>query len=153
MSGGQSFPRRVAMPVVAVVILGAIAYMFYTLGDNLVHHLTPTELLARGDAAYEGSVRLAGMVSQGSVRWDPDALDLRFTIEDFENSIEVRTSAAPPMMFREGIEVIVEGRYTPEGHFEASNVLVMHSNEYRELPEGHPPPEERYRELFGDTSR
>jgi cytochrome c-type biogenesis protein CcmE len=146
-------PRRIGLVLGGVLLLGSMAYMLYGLGNSLVFYLTPSEVLAKGESAYDTPIRLAGRVSAGSVQWDADRLDLRFALEDFENRMAVQSAAAPPMMFQEGIEVVVEGRYTRSGVFHASNVMVMHSNEYRELPEGHTPPEERYRQLFGETGR
>ena len=41
-------------------------------------------------------------------------------------------------MFKEGIGVVVEGKYTHEGVFESTNLMVKHSNEY-EPPHGDKP--------------
>ena len=53
-------------------------------------------------------------------------------------------------MFRDGIGVVVEGRYERDGIFQATNLLVKHSNEY------HPPkagekPQEMYKTLIKGT--
>jgi cytochrome c-type biogenesis protein CcmE len=144
-------PRRAGVVLALLALAGSLGYMFLGLRDNLVLWLTPTELLARGEAGCGSPVRLAGMVSAESVNWDAKNLDLRFALEDFENRIAVHSKVAPPLMFREGIEVIVEGQQVCGGVFQASSVMVMHSNEYRELPEGHATPEERYRDLMRES--
>lgn len=151
MANGAS--RRLWYILGGVVVAAGLGYALLGLSNDLVYYYTPSEVLARGEAAYEGSIRLAGLVSEGSVQWDAERLDLRFVLRDSVASIPVRSNVAPPMMFQEGIEVVVEGRYTPAGVFEAANVMVMHSNEYRELPEGHATPEERYRAIFGESGR
>src|SRR3970040_41689 len=52
--------------VAAVVVV--IAYLAFSSVDNaLVYYLTPTELLARGDAAIGETVRLGGLVKVGSI--------------------------------------------------------------------------------------
>jgi cytochrome c-type biogenesis protein CcmE len=38
----------------------------------------------------------------GTVQWDADALDLRFTLQDEDGQIRVHSQKAPPAMFREG---------------------------------------------------
>ncbi|HWV56014.1 MAG TPA: cytochrome c maturation protein CcmE [Longimicrobiales bacterium] len=149
---GKPASRRIALVVGGAIVAAAVVFMYFGLNSNLVFWLTPTEVVEMGESAYETPIRLAGMVSTGSVEWDADRIDLRFIVEDYNNRIEVRTKTAPPMMFQEGIEVVVEGRLTRAGVFEASNVMVMHSNEYRELPDDHPPPEERYRQLLGEAT-
>lgn len=138
-----------AAPFLGVAaLLGGFGYLLYGgIGDNLVFYLTPTELEARGDAAYESSVRLGGVVVPGSVRWDADALDLRFVVGDGTTEMEVHSTGAPPQMFRDGIEVLVEGRLGSEGVFRSTNLMVKHSNEYRAPEEGQRP-QDLYKDLL-----
>jgi cytochrome c-type biogenesis protein CcmE len=93
----------------------AFGYLVYGgIGDNLVYFVTPTELLARGRAAYD-PVRLGGEVKPGTVQWDADALDLRFELTDGTADVAVHSRGAPPQMFRDGMGVVVEGRLTATG--------------------------------------
>ncbi|HSH46734.1 MAG TPA: cytochrome c maturation protein CcmE, partial [Longimicrobiales bacterium] len=63
------------LALATVLVLGGFGYLIWGgLGSNLVYFLTPAELLARGDAAYETPVRLGGQVVPGSINWDADAL-------------------------------------------------------------------------------
>jgi cytochrome c-type biogenesis protein CcmE len=132
-----------------VVILSGFGYLMYGgIGDNLVYFHTPGELLALGSDAYEKPFRLGGQVVPGTVRWNADDLDLRFTLQDEDGVIEVQSRKAPPAMFREGQGVIVEGRLNRAGVFESSNLMVKHSNEYRP-PEDHEQlPADKYRDLI-----
>ena len=115
-----------------VVIVAVFAWLLFGgLEKNIVFFLTPEELLAKGDAGVGVPVRLGGQVKPGSVQWDAKALDLRFTVTDGAREVPVRSTGAPPQMFRDGMGVIVEGRYGNGGVFEASNLMVKHSNEYR----------------------
>lgn len=124
----------------AVLILGGFAYLIWGgLGSNLVYFLTPSELLARGDAAYETPVRLGGQVVPGSISWNADALDLRFRITDGGDTLPVHSTGAPPAMFKDTMGVVVEGTFTRDGVFLSTNLMVQHSNEYRAPPEGHRP--------------
>jgi len=49
----------------------------------------------------------------------------------------VHATGAPPQMFRPGIGVVVEGRYAHDGTFQATNLMVRHSNEYHPPAPGH----------------
>jgi cytochrome c-type biogenesis protein CcmE len=130
-----------------VVVLGVFTYLLYGgIDQNLVYFLTPTELLARGPTAYGAPVRLGGDVRPGSVAWDAEALHLAFHLTDGDREIPVHSRGAPPAMFRDGMGVVVEGKLNPEGIFESSNLMVMHSNEYREAA-GDSMPVERYHQL------
>jgi cytochrome c-type biogenesis protein CcmE len=135
--------------IAMVVVLSGFGYLVYGgIGENLVYFVTPGELLARGPDAYDKPIRLGGQVVPGTVRWNADELDLRFTLHDEDGHIEVISRKAPPAMFREGQGVIVEGRLNRDGVFESSSVMVKHSNEYRP-PEDHEElPADKYRDLI-----
>ena len=94
-------------------------------------------------------VRLGGQVKAGSVQWDDKTLDLRFTVTDGSGEVTVHSSGAPPQMFRDGMGVVVEGRYGADRLFRSSNLMVKHSNEYR-APQPGEKPQEMYRTLFKD---
>ena len=149
---GGSLKRRGGLLAGGVVVAGGLAYLFSgAIADALTWDLTPSELIARGDEIYGKSVRLGGLVAENSVDWDAEALDLRFRIEDPDGAaIDVHWDRHPAsQMFREGIGAVVEGRMTEGGVFEATNVIVRHSNEYRAPHEGQDP-REMYRTLMQD---
>lgn len=99
--------------------------------ENLVYYWSPTELQQAGQAAERSTIRLGGMVRPGDdPAWD-QKLPLEFYIEDATTRVKVRSTGAPPQMFRAGIGAVVEGRLTSDGVFETDRVMVKHSNEYR----------------------
>jgi cytochrome c-type biogenesis protein CcmE len=131
-----------------LIVLGGFGYLVYGgLDDNLVYFLTPSELMAKGDSAEDKPVRLGGMVVPGSVKWDADNIDLRFTMTDTKGTIQVHSKKAPPQMFREGQGVIVEGRLHRSGVFESTSLMVKHSNEYK-APHDAEKPEDTYKTLI-----
>ena len=140
--------RRSALVVGVVIIVAAFGFLLYGgIDKNVVFFLTPNELLARGTAAYDVPIRLGGLVQPGSVKWDADKLDLRFVVMDSGGqSVNVHSSGAPPQMFRDGMGVVVEGRYHRSGVFESTNLMVKHSNEYRK-PEHGERPQQMYKSL------
>ena len=143
--------RRQSALVAVIVVLGAFAWLLYgNLDKNIVFFLTPQELLAKGVDGYEVPVRLGGQVKPGSVQWDAKTLDLRFVITDGTAEIATRSKGAPPQMFHDGMGVVVEGRYERGGLFQATNLLVKHSNEYRP-PKAGEKPQEMYKTLIKGT--
>jgi cytochrome c-type biogenesis protein CcmE len=131
-----------------VVILGTFGYLLFGgLGENIVFFLTPQELLAKEDKGYDVPVRLGGQVLPGSVQWNADSLSLRFRLTDGGKDVLVHSKGAPPQMFRDGMGVVVEGRYHRDGVFQATNLMVKHSNEYR-APHPGEKPSEMYRTLI-----
>ena len=124
------------------VIAGAFGYLLYGgLAKNVVYFLTPNELLAKGTRAVDVPVRLGGQIKPGSVVWNDTTLDLRFTVTDGKSDVAVRSRGTPPQMFRDGIGVVVEGRYLRDGVFHCTNLMIKHSNEYRPPKPGESPNE------------
>ncbi len=124
-------PRRRpwGIAVLVTVVLVVIAYLaFSSIGGALTYYLTPSELLARGEAAVGETVRLGGQVEPGSV--SGAATDLRFVLTDGEASIPVHSTVAPTRSFREGSGAVVEGALGPDGVFEATQVIVKHDENY-----------------------
>ena len=126
-------PRRPwGILVLVAVVLVVIGYLaFSSVGNALVYYRTPTELLARGQAAVGETVRLGGLVEEGS-RSGP-ATDLTFVVTDGESRIEVHSTVAPTRSFREGSGAVVEGSLRDDGVFEATQVIVKHDENY-EVP-------------------
>jgi cytochrome c-type biogenesis protein CcmE len=140
--------RRTRTVVGATVVGGALLYLAVAgIGGNLVYFLTPTEVLEKGQTAYDVSFRLSGEVEPGSVDWNAEAGELWFRIRDEQNAIVVVSRGVPPQMFQDGMEVIVEGSLDPEGVFQSTNLMVKHSNEYGP-GEGEEHPEDTYSELI-----
>lgn len=137
-----------------VVVLGGFGYLLYgNIGSNIVYFLTPSELLAKGNEAFDKPVRLGGQVKAGSVQWNAQALDLRFVIKDADGEVAVHSKGAPPQMFQTEMGVIVEGKLTRASGrplFESTNLMVRHSNEYQPPKDGHPRPEQMYKSLIKD---
>lgn len=144
--------KRVLMIAGVLVIAAGFGYLIWGgIGSNLVFFVTPAELHAmeqtKGPELHKTPVRLGGMVVAGSVKWDADNLDLRFTLADGEHRYLVHSKGAPPQMFKEGQGVIVEGTLGPDKVFESTNLMVKHSNEYRAPAEGEMMPREMYKSL------
>ncbi|MEN2981778.1 MAG: cytochrome c maturation protein CcmE [Thermus sp.] len=126
-----------------LLILGALGYMvFGGLGRNLVYFLTPSEYLQDQTRYQNRPVRLGGLVKEGTVRYDKDRLELRFTLTDGVAEVPVVHRGTPPGMFKEGQGVVVEGRFR-EGVFQGSNLLVKHSESYQAPKAGWTPEEVR----------
>jgi cytochrome c-type biogenesis protein CcmE len=115
--------------VLVAVVLAVIGYLALgSVGNALVYYLTPTELLARGEAAVGETVRLGGQVEVGSV--SGPATDLRFALTDGDSTISVHSTVAPTRSFREGSGAVVEGALGADGVFEATQVIVKHDENY-----------------------
>lgn len=130
------------------VVLGVFAWLLYGgLDKNVVFFLTPQELLAKGTSGYDVPVRLGGQVKAGTVKWDDKTLRLTFQVTDGKSDVAVQSSGAPPQMFRDGMGVVVEGRFGRDQVFNSTGLMVKHSNEYR-APKAGEKPQEMYKTLI-----
>ena len=125
---------------VAALAAAGIALAVLTaggIGQTLVYYWGPTELHAAGDKAVGASIRLGGLVAEGSVKRGTGASNVEFDVIDRPGGrVHVKCTGVPPQMFRERIGVVVEGTMSPAGHFEGRRLMVSHSNEYRAPGEG-----------------
>ncbi|MGZ3333239.1 MAG: cytochrome c maturation protein CcmE [Gemmatimonadaceae bacterium] len=137
----------------AVVIVAVFGWLLFGgLEKNVVFFLTPKELLAKGTDGVGVPVRLGGQVKPGSVKWDAQTLNLRFTVTDGAREMQVHSTGAPPQMFRDGMGVVVEGRVGAGGVFEATGLMVKHSNEYR-APKPGEEAHEKYKTLIQQSTK
>ena len=124
-----------------ILALGAAAIGFAILAGsgisrNLVYYWTPSDLRNAGDKAYGATIRLGGQVAPGSVRMLNGVSALDFDVTDRKSTVHVKSTGAPPQMFREGIGVVVEGTMTRSGYFQSDRLMVSHNNEYRAPKDG-----------------
>jgi cytochrome c-type biogenesis protein CcmE len=114
---------------------------------SFVYYQTLAEF--RSSAASGESVRVHGYVADGSIERDVARQAVLFRVqEQAPHAGGTATGAMPvvfasletPDLFKEGAEVVVEGRYSAsEGVFHASNVLAKCPSKF----EGMQPPEGR----------
>ena len=136
----RSAPRPRKVFAIAAVAVAAAAFAAITaggIGKNLVYYWGPTEVRQAGDKAIGATIRLGGLVKQGSLVRHANGSTLEFDVIDRPGgSVHVITHSVPPQMFRENIGVVVEGTMTSAGHFESRRLMVSHSNEYRAPGDG-----------------
>jgi cytochrome c-type biogenesis protein CcmE len=126
------------------VIAAALGYMIHAgVTQSVVYFVTPAEL---GAAPVPGKAyRLGGMVVPGSLRWEPRSLDLAFALSDGKATVAVRHKGTPPDLFGEGRGAVVEGSWSADGYFKATQILAKHSEEYKAPHDGS---QAGYRELI-----
>lgn len=124
---------------VGALLVAVAAFLVITvsgIGENLVYYWAPADIEKNGDKAVGATIRLGGMVVEGSIKGGVDGSALEFDVTDHKATVHVKSSGVPPQMFREGIGVVVEGTMTEAGYFESSRLMVSHGNEYRAPHEG-----------------
>lgn len=128
--------RRWPHVLAILVVVGAFGFLgFNAFKSASMYYLTPSELLAKGEDAYNDEVRLSGTVVDGTIERDADNV-LRFTVADDSVTIPVVYQGVVPDTFKEGAEVVVEGELGAGRIFEASSLLAKCPSKYEPESEG-----------------
>lgn len=116
---------------VASVIVGAsatVSLALLALNKNINLYFTPSQL--NFAQLPKTTLRVGGLVKQGSVKREAKTLAVNFTITDFKREILVTYTGILPALFREGQGVVVEGHFS-QHLLEAEQVLAKHDENYR----------------------
>jgi cytochrome c-type biogenesis protein CcmE len=117
--------------IISAVILLVIGYLIYTgLRDTMVFYLTVSEVMAKPPGDLTDTQKVGGIVTAGSVQWDPKTLKLSFKLEDQQAGLIVNYSGVVPDSFKPGTEVIVEGTYRGDGTFWATTIMPKCASKY-----------------------
>ncbi len=125
-------PRQKRMATVAAILVGvgiATAFALQAFEKNMLYYYSPTQILA-GEAPDTRSIRVGGLVENGSVKREPGSLEVRFTLTDFSNTVGVSYTGVLPDLFREGQGIIARGKLTDQNLFVAEEVLAKHDENY-----------------------
>jgi cytochrome c-type biogenesis protein CcmE len=117
--------------IISAVIVMVIGYLIYTgLRDTMIFYLTVSEVLAKPLENLTDTQKVGGIVTAGSVQWDPKTLKLSFKLEDEQANLIVNYSGVVPDSFKPGTEVIVEGTYRGNGSFGATTIMPKCASKY-----------------------
>jgi len=125
-------PRQKRMATVAAILVGvgiATAFALKAFNQNLLYYYSPTQVEA-GEAPAARSIRVGGLVQNGSVQRAPGSLEVQFTLTDFAHTLGVSYTGVLPDLFREGQGVIARGKMGGNGVFVAEEVLAKHDENY-----------------------
>ncbi|ARJ66720.1 cytochrome c biogenesis protein CcmE [Magnetospirillum sp. ME-1] len=120
--------RRLYFVLLGMAALGgAVALVLTAISDSLVYFYSPTDIVSQ--RIPEGRrMRIGGLVENDSVV--KDGKTISFKVTDVTNAIAVVYTGVLPDLFREGQGVVVEGRMEKGGHFQATEVLAKHDENY-----------------------
>lgn len=124
--------RKRRLIAVLVIIIGvgiAAVVAIKALNENMLFFISPTDVAEQALPAGK-RFRLGGLVATGSVSRASDSLAVTFVVTDGAQTVDVRFDGILPDLFREGQGIIAIGELSPDGHFEASEVLAKHDENY-----------------------
>jgi cytochrome c-type biogenesis protein CcmE len=118
-----------------VILLAAIIYLLYlSFGNAVSYYVTVSELYDRETELHDITVRVAGKVAS-PIDWDAEEVELRFTVTEGSKSMPVIYHGTQPSGFKAGSSILIEGKYGPEGIFQASQLILKCPSKYEEAIE------------------
>jgi len=114
----------------AVILVLAVGYLFYlSFSSSVSYYVTVSEFYSKGTELYNTDVRVAGTISD-PIDWNAEDVELSFTITEGGKNMEVAYRGARPSGFKAGSSILVEGKYSPEGIFMASQLIMKCPSKY-----------------------
>ena len=121
-----------------LVILSVGFLMAEGIKDTGVYFLMPAELaerVAEDSSMYDVGIRVGGNVVSGSIQRVVATQTLTFEITDGQEAFPVTYQGLAPDTFTDDVEVVVEGRLSPEGTIHATSVLAKCGSRYEAVAE------------------
>jgi cytochrome c-type biogenesis protein CcmE len=116
---------NVKLLAAATVLLLTVGFLvFNALGSSMAYFQTVSELRESGRDQTGERVRVGGDVVPGSVERTGLGDELRFTITDGAQTMDVVYDDVVPDIFKDGVEVVAEGHVGPDGTFVADSLLT-----------------------------
>jgi cytochrome c-type biogenesis protein CcmE len=125
-------PRRRRMVLVGLIVLGvgaAVTFALNAFQENLLYFYSTSDVVG-GKAPIDRTIRIGGMVTDGSVQRQPGSLEVRFVLTDYAKDVTVSYSGVLPDLFREGQGVVARGKLVGDNLFVAEEVLAKHDEKY-----------------------
>lgn len=129
---GKIKPRFV---IVGLVVVAAMVFLAVSsFQSNSMYYLTVPELKAQartdGVAFFDKTVRVSGPLHKESIDWNVKTMTLKFHINEGGDMFPVVFVGPIPDTLENGETIVVEGKYTREGVFNAANILVKCPSKY-----------------------
>lgn len=121
--------RLIVLTIVLIGIAITVGLALYALRQNINLFYSPTEIM-EGKAPVGDKMRVGGLVVEGSVKRNPETLDVTFDITDGAASVTIFYHGILPDLFREGQGIVANGTLESKAEFRASEVLAKHDETY-----------------------
>ena len=126
-----TFFRRKRFVIAALIVVAAVGALIYIgVRGSSMYYMTLAELKAQADTVYGDKIRLGATVVDGSIQSGADGVT-RFVVTDGTNTLPVSYGGSLPDTFEDGADVVLQGKLTPSGTFEASSLLAKCPSKYK----------------------
>ena len=127
---------RTRLFVVTVVILAIVGVLIYNSqrSGGLQYYKTVGEVMAEASELEGTNVRVAGRVRSGSIERNKEGLN--FTVVETDTAgaagIAVVYNGPPVETFKEGADVVIDGRYEEDGTIRSESMITKCPSKFEE---------------------
>ena len=121
----------------AAIVIVALGYLAISgANKNMVTYLTISEVKANPEKSSSTGVRVVGNVASGTIE-PRGGREVWFTVAGEADSLRACYRGVVPDTFKDGAEVVLEGRLEDDGTFHATTLLAKCPSKY-EAEDAHP---------------
>jgi len=125
---GKKIKIAVSFAVVAVLMIWLTISGF---NENMQYYISIKDVKAMEADKLNTGLRVKGHLVDGSIEEIPNSLEIFFMIEENGQQMRVRYDKERPDTFKEGAEVLVEGKYLADhGYFDATMLMAKCPSKY-----------------------
>ncbi len=117
----------ISFAIVAVLLVWLTITGF---DDNLQFYVSIKDVKAMDSEAYSKGLRVKGYLVPGSLVKQTNSLEVSFKIIKDSHELDVHYAKELPDTFVDSSEVLVEGKFTPEGYFDAQMLMAKCPSKY-----------------------
>lgn len=114
----------------SVIVVCLVYLVVAGFKNTSVYYFTVSELHAREASLGGKRVKVAGKVVEGSIQQDKATMEVRFQATEGGQAIRVVYRGIVPDTFKDGAEVVVEGKRGGDGVFRAETLLAKCPSKY-----------------------
>ena len=117
--------------LLAITLLMSVIGIFFilqSLNKNILYFKSPTDIKNNQNINFDKKIRVGGMVKKNSLIIKEE--EIKFTITDFNNELNISFSGTVPNLFSEEKGVVAEGKLQDKTFFIADRILAKHDENY-----------------------
>ena len=120
--------RASLLAITLLISVIGIFFILQSLNKNILYFKSPTDIKNNQNISFDKKIRVGGMVKKNSLIIKEE--EIKFTITDFKNELNISFSGTVPNLFSEEKGVVAEGKLQDKTFFIADRILAKHDENY-----------------------
>ena len=120
--------RASLLAIMLLISVIGIFFILKSLNKNILYFKSPTDIKNNQNINFDKKIRVGGMVKKNSLIIKEE--EIKFTITDFKNELNISFSGTVPNLFSEEKGVVAEGKLQDKTFFIADRILAKHDENY-----------------------